>query len=588
MFDRVTSVPPAIAAERRHLRQSDWVARAIWIVAAAAVLAGTGLALLWIFRHPLVTGWDYLSHVNVTLSDAALVRAHDFGALRDQLFLLDRFEPPGLRLLGLPVALLFWSSALTALRLTATASFVLTALLLFCGLRRIAGSAGAAVAVLVFALSPLNLTGAQNFMTEEVLLPCAAVSIWVLAAELLAGERPISVAAVVRLVVLGLMLGWGTLTKLTFLPALGVMWLGVAVWLWWRGRDTGALLLRLLLPGAMLLLLAWPHYVVNGARYLAYAHATAAGFGFGYAEFPEQGIAFAQRVVVALLGDVFGLAGALTLVAGLALLTVTWRMAAVQARVFAVLCGLGGIPTLAAYLLSRNQTDRYMALSVLLLAVPAAIGFGTALRHAVRGGRVAAAIVTAAGCAQIALSGAFAFGTPMTQVLADDSLLSGLRYAISRPNFACDYRTLARLTPQRDGPVRVGVYGETQGVNPYDLELGYLRAGVPSKIVQFSNSSSNGIDWGKMLRDAGQLDYVVLPDTVTGWYQGVASNRTRDAFISRLSDAAEVTQRFDLPTSPEPECRVTVLSVRPSADAAPPRKPPFEPDSYIPGWTTSP
>ena len=75
-----------------------------------------------------------------------------------------------------------------------------------------------------------------------------------------------------------------------------------------------------------------------------------------------------------------------------------------------------------------------------------------------------------------------------------------MAYASTRANYACDYRVLARLTPPRDGPVRIGIFGETQGVNPYDATYGYRRAGVPLDVVQFSDSSSDAIDWAPIFR----------------------------------------------------------------------------------------
>lgn len=569
----VRAGPDASAGSR-----AGWAARLIGLGGAGAVLTGVGLALLWLMRNPLITGWDYLSHANATLADAALARAHDWGPLRDQFFLLDRWEPPGLRLLGLPVALLFWNSALTALRLTATVCFVLTAVLLFLGLRRIAGVGGAAAAVLVYALAPVNITGAQNFMTEEVLLICASAAIGLLAAELAATETRLSTRGIGRLALLGLALGWGTLTKLTFLPTMAILWIGVAAYLWWRERDGGALLLRLLLPGALLLLIAWPHYALNGPRYLAYAHMTANGFGFPV--WPERGRAFAIRLVQSLVGDVFGPGGIVVLAAGAALLALVWRRVTAEARLLAVLCALASLPTLAAFCLTRNQTDRYLALDTLLLGVPAAIGFGVALRTAPAAARLATSVAMLAAVAEIGAAWAIAFGTP-----AAAPLLSGLAYASTRANYPCDYRVLAWLTAPRDGPVRIGVYGESQGVNRNDVTYGYRQAGVPAYVVQFSNSSSDTIDWDAVLAEAMQVDYVVLPVKLEGWYAALATNRTRAEFRERLAKAADVQPLGEVVTGPGPECRATVLAVRPPPGAPPLRRPPLKPETFIPGWS---
>ncbi len=555
-----------------------WASRLLRLAAGAAALTGVGLALLWLWRNPLITGWDYLSHVDTTLADAALVRAHDWGAVRDQFFLLDRWEPPGLRLLGLPIALAFGHGALTALRLSATAAFLLTAAVQFAALRRIAGVGGAAASVLVFTLAPVNITGAQNFMTEEVLTVAAAVALATLASELVSQRPAPSGAGLARLLLLGVALGWGTLTKLTLLPTLGMVWLGVVAILWHRSRDAGAMLLRLLVPGAVLLLIAWPSYALNGPRYLAYARASAGGFGFPI--WPEHGAAFALRAAGSLVGDVFGPAGLLVLLLGLLLFLLRWRDVAAPLRAFGVLCLLASLPALAAFCFSRNQTDRYVVLDTLLLGVPAALGIGAALRAALPVGRAAAATIALAAAAQIAAAWAIAFGAPL-----EGPLLSGLVYAGARPNYACDYRVLARLTAPRDGPVRIGVYGESQAVNPYDVTYGYRQAGVPARVLQFSNSSSDAVDWDPILAEAAQTDYVILPEVVGGWYAGIITNRTRDQFRARLAAVAAVTPLGEVATGPEPECRVQVLEVRPAPGAPPPRRPPLRPETFIPGWS---
>jgi hypothetical protein len=560
--------------------RAGWIAALLCLLALAAVLTAIGLALLWLRRNPVITGWDYLGHVNATLTEAAAVRAHDWGAARDLFFLLERFEPPGLRLLGVPVALVFAHAPLTALRLSATVCFALTALVLFVGLRRIAGVAGAAAAVLALALAPVNITGAQNFMTEQVLLPCAALVLAMLAGELEADEARPSAAGVARLVVLGVALGWGTLTKLTFLPTLVLPWLGVAAYQWTRRRDGGALLLRLVLPGAMLLLIAWPAYAVNFTRYLGYARATAAGFGFGFAMWPEHGTAFAWRLAEGLSGEVFGPAGSVVILLGLLLLALAWRRAAPRARVLAALMIVSSLPSLAAYCFGHNQTDRYLVLDTLLLGAAAGIGFGAALRAAVPLARAVAALAVLAAAAELGLAWAIAFGQP-----AANPVLAGLAYASTRANYACDYRTLAARTPPRDGPVRIGIFGETQGVNPNDVRYGYLRAGVAAEVVQFSNSSAAAIDWTPVLRDAPLLDYVIEPVLAEGWYAGIATNRARDAFVARLPKVAEVTPMGEVSTGPAPQCAVRLFAVHPLAGSPAPRRPPLEADVFVPGWS---
>ena len=262
------------------------------------------------------------------------------------------------------------------------------------------------------------------------------------------------------------------------------------------------------------------------------------------------------------------------------LLVLSWRRLAPPARLLASLCLIASLPALLAFCVSRNQTDRYLAMDTLLLATAAGIGIGGALRERVALARAGAALAVIGAAAELAAAWAIAFGRP-----ADSPLLSGLAYAGTRANYACDYRALARLTPPRDGPVRVGIFGETQGANPNDLIYGYRRAGVPAVIVQFSNSSSDGIDWAPILAEAAQVDYIVEPVLAEGWYADLATNRARDEFVARLPTVAAVEPMGEVSTGPVPQCAVRLFAVHPLPGSAPPRRPPLRPETFIPGWS---
>jgi hypothetical protein len=564
------------AATRARLR---WPVLVLELASLAAALTVVGLALLWLRRNPVITSWDHLGHTNVSMADAALARAHQWGALRDQIFLFNRWEPPGLRLLGLPVAVAFGPDPLTALRLTSTVLFVLTGLVLFIGLRPFAGRAGAIAAVLLYALAPVNITGAQNFMTESVLQLCGAAVVGLLAAELRATQGPDSVAGAGRFTLLGLAMGWGMLAKLIFLPTYGIPWIGIAAWHWWRERNTAGLLLRLILPGAIVALIAWPHYALNGARYAAYASATASGFGAD--GWPERGLAFLARAMLSLIGEVFGPGGILVLVAGLALAILAWRRIALEHRVFAVLCVAGSLPTLSAFFLSSNQTERYLAPDVILLGVPVAIGFGAAVRAGWRAGHVAALVSGAAAIGQVAVNWTLPFRPPVAS-----PLLSGLAYATTRPNYACDFAPLARTTVARDvdSPVRVGIYGLTDAVNQNDFAYAFGRQDIPAQVIDLESTSSTNIDWGRVLREAVQLDYVVMPEPDgSALATSHAVNRTLDEFRSRLAASAQVDEIGRFQFGPTANCAVRLLGVHPLPGAAPPRRPPLRPEVHVQG-----
>ena len=418
------------------------------------------------------------------------------------LFLWNRWLPPGLRVVGLPIAAVAGHWNVEALRLSAAAMFLLTAGALWMALRPIAGRGGAAAGVLLYALSPVTLIGAQNFMTEAVLHLYASLALWLLVAEAQSVR-----ASVVRMGLLGLVLGLGTLTKLTFLPALGVVWIGVALHGWWRGRDGAALAVRLLLPLAGLLLVAWPHYVLNGTRYFGYAKATAEGFAFGMWE--ETGIAFLLRATRTLASNVFGPAGVVALLAGLVALPFTWRHLNETQRLMAALAALAAMPTFIAFLTSRNQTDRYLGMSLIGASVVVALGIGGALRTAPPGrfAGALAGVVGAATLAQIAWALFIAWQGPAA---ATGWSRTGLAAVSWRENSHCDHAELPSVVPPVAGTTKVSVFGASFRVNEFTVKMAFLRAGRRISAQSFPIWDAE-LDWDAVIVEATQQDALVLP-----------------------------------------------------------------------------
>jgi hypothetical protein len=545
--------------------------------ALAALACVVALALLWLYRNPLLAAWDELGHINISLADAARLREGNTGALRDGLFLWNRWLPPGLRLVGLPVAAAFWPVAPEALRLTGLVCFLLTVAVLWLALRPLAGRAGAAAGVLLFALAPINIVGAQNFMTEAPLHLMAALALWLLAREAPGG------AAVWRNALLGLVFGLGALTKLTFLPTLGPVWLGVALHGWWRDRNRADLVLRLLLPLAGLLLLAWPHYAINGPRYLAYARATAEGFG--YVQWPEHGMAFLARAARELVGAIFGPGGVLVLLAGLLLLVPAWRWAERTPRVMVALCLVAALPGLVAYLGSRNQTDRYLGLCVLVLSLPVAVALGWATRWAAQGAARAGALALlglagGAGLAQAVVAGVIAFTGPVRQWP-----LEGLSSAAWRDNEACDFAALPAMVPAQGhmaaAAARIGVFGQSQAVNQTTVAFPFRRLGRPVQSFDIGFLDGEAIDWPAALALAASQDLLVSPVNFRNAAEDLRNfpvNRFRAEFFERLSAAYPVQDSGEIAMGGSPACAVHVFAVRPEARRpAPPRNPEVNP-----------
>lgn len=556
----VTKAAPI--APPRAIQAPAWPRFLLEGAALLAILLCLLLALLWLERNPILTAFDEVGHIDNSLSDALMLRSGDGGLLRDSIFLWNRWLPPGLRIVGLPIAYAFWPVAPEALRLSAAAMFLLTALALWLALRPLAGRVGAAAGVLLYVLAPINLFGAQNFMTESVLHLCAALVLLLLVLEARAAH-----ASVLRMGLFGLVMGLGALTKLTFLPAYGMLWLGFAAWRWWRERNNTDLLIRLVLPTVGLLVVAWPHYALNGTRYIGYARATAEGFAF--LSWPETGLAFAARAVRTMVADVFGPGGTVVLLAGLALLAITWRRANETQRLMMGVAVLSGLPTLAAFLFSENQTDRYLGLTVIGLCVPVAVGFGLALRT-VPMPRPAPFLAGAAGAAallQVGLGLFIGWSGPLSGWPA-----SGLTNASWRPNYDCDYSLLTALVPSDREPAAVGIFGTTRAVNRATVQYPFLRAGRRAAVYDLADWEKQP-DWDAIIGEASRQDLLVIPSDVRE-ADFFPANHMIPEFQERLAAAGvQVTDRGEMQTGSSPFCTVRVLVPAPGTAIKPSRGP---------------
>ena len=562
-------LPDAAAATMTSPDVPRWPGRLLGLVAVLALATLIGLAGLWIHRNPMLSTWDEVMHLNLSMSDALVLRSGDMAALRDTLLLQDRWLPPGLRLLGLPVAAVFHAEPQTALRMLASVMTALTAGVIWLGLWRVAGAAGAAAGALVYLLAPLNMLGAQSFMTELPLHFAAACALALLLHEAVAPRT-----SVWRLALLGPVLGLGALAKLTFLPTIGLAWIGITLWRWWQDRDLPSLRLRLLLPAVGLAAIAWPFYLLNGGRYVGYAKQTAEGYAF-FLSPGDLALSFPVRVAQSLIWDILGFGGIALIAAGTVLFLLCWRRLGPGRRSFAALSAVAAFPAISAFLFSNNQTERYLGISLILASFPVGLAMGRALRDPRFAGvaRGAAVLVAVAGVVQLGLAWVVALAGPLP-----GRPLRPLVEASWRDNTACDLAPLTTLLPPRadGGRLRVGVFGLTNAVNPYTVNNAFLRRDMKAHVIELVNDSESRIDWDKLMAESAQLDLIVLPETLWRGEMDPAklgderhvADRSIPAYRERLDAAGLVEDRGAIASGASPACAVHALAVRADNPAA--------------------
>ena len=445
-------------------RVQQWLP--VFCLALAALVVG-GSALHWIRAHPEVGGWDQIGYADELAQDLVAKAQGGWGALRDSLFLSSRHHPPGTRLLALPLGLAGLADT-TTLRLLSCASVALTAWLVFATARMVAGAGPARLAAAAFLVAPVTLVAAQDWMSEVLLLPALAGLLWCLARECQpAPPRGNALLA-------GMFLAAGMLARLSFLPqvlpALAMMTLAMLLLAPARWPRLGAAL-------AVVLVLAWPHWALNGGRYVGYARYALQGWhtheisGDGPLGYPGQWLAFVADwafgplLLVALL---LGLGGVAVLAwrgwrgRRLARWPWPWLRWGLSRR-FAVL-GLAlllAAPPLAGHFLASNHNPRFLVAALPGLAVAMAIGIGAGRARLVP---VVAGLV--AGQAVLLL---------VVTAWAAPPPFAGLRAAQARPALSCDWRpVLARVAGAEP---RLLLLGTADGFNQVQVRYAFHRSG---------------------------------------------------------------------------------------------------------------
>jgi Dolichyl-phosphate-mannose-protein mannosyltransferase len=135
------------------------------------VFAGAVLGLLitaglvWSFHHPYGASWDEAQYLNEAQIDVQRLDHGMLLRLGGRILIKSGNRPPAYRLFALPVLGLIGFSAMKA-RLISLMCFVLSALFVYRGSRRIAGSDASAFSALVFCLSPIVAGASIWFSTE--------------------------------------------------------------------------------------------------------------------------------------------------------------------------------------------------------------------------------------------------------------------------------------------------------------------------------------------------------------------------------------------------------------------------------------
>jgi len=539
-----------------------------WVIAVLVVVAAvTGRALLWNHDHPRPRGWDEARYVHHVLLDARASDAAGIEGIVSDLMRRVATSPPGYRLVAAPLAV---ADAITVrrLRLVSIGTFLVAIGFTFAAGRAIAGTAGGAAAAIVVSTAPGLLVPMSMFATEGPLLAAIAATVWALASFRPPPGDAARPADGLRWVPLGLAIGLGLLSKLTFAIVGGAL-VGLTVLASPLLRGGTALRDHCLKGGLLGALIAMPWYAHNAV--------VAVGFARSSSDYSGRS-ELASRLDHPSLLIAGGLG--LPLAAALAVLVASrpWSApvaagpAATSRRrwTWVAILACSAAPLIVMHLLGRNHALRIVGPALL----PVAIALGTLVpARPPRPAAIAAALLVVA---QVGL-----LWWPMPDRLGGPDVrrrgVNALRM-VFQPRAQWDWTAMIEWTGERwprpaeadavawpvEPTLSIGHLGIAPPLNYMQIRCAWAERGRMVDASLLWRFEDGAVDLDELVERAAGLDLVLVAPELTNprAEHGSIDNERNAAF----AEALRRSDRFDAPRAfpmGEPPTEVLAFPVRP-------------------------
>ena len=482
----------------------------IWpAFAVATMMMLIAAAIWWGLQHPFGTSWDEASYLNEAQIDAQRLRHGMLLRLAGRILLKSSGRPPAYRILALPVLGTIGFHTV-ALRLISLTCFVLSALLVYLAVRRVASAAGGGFAALIFCLSPIVIRANMWFSTEGPLYLATAALLYCVIRIWYDNQSHWS-----NWVGLGTAVGIGLLAKASFLAILVpllVLWLVVE-----HRRDLGIpSLAKEWKAGLLAFVIAGPWWILNikpAISYTQYARgfvATSLG-----PPSPFRWLIWLWTVVQSLFGYGVTIVIALVVIAALRQAMVKKAIVLHSRRKLVLwLCACAGIPLVLAQLTGTNELLRHISPAVIPLAIAVGAladwsGWATA--------RVSMGVSGVLFCSQLALIAAPIFSPNNHPVKTGP------------PNGQYPWRVMALVDQWDWTPVfeisrnchvpspKVSFLGGGAAFDPAQIERPWAAAAASTALATFPypdvtwlwRHEEGPIDWEKVMAAADASDIVI-------------------------------------------------------------------------------
>lgn len=543
--DAASGTPSLREAERPA--QSENSAGKVWFSFAAVTLGVIILAAIrWSLDHPFGIHWDEAAYFNDVGGDVQRARGMLLIRLAGRI-LKGYGHPPAYRIIALPFLTLAGFHT-TVARMVSLLCFALSSWFIYLATRRIASRAAAAIAVLVFCLSPEVVSASIFFSTDAPLYLSTAATLYYVFVFWSKGSRSNTWIG------FGLAMGLGFLAKTSFfivgLPVLA-FWLLLGS-LKSRVIDGPAAQWR---AGALAILVAAPWWFLHFKTELAYGQ-YARNFTPNSLGTPSlmTWMHWLKTVVLSLVGP------ALSVLLGLLVITFVWQAILTRKPHLTILqklalgaCGCAGIPIVLAQLSGTNHLLRHISPAMIPLAIAAGIiSDKTPWIHS-RLGIAAVGVLLWAQLLMILTPTLY----PNREVV-DAGLVNGaLPWRVMRRFDQWNWQPLLDISRKCGVPSpKISVLGGGLQFNPAQIEYPWVFQGLalksftvdrPDVTWLWRSDGGGAIDWQRTMSLAGESDIVVTAPK----YAGLTAlgddpdDRNNAEFSDRLSHDA----RFQTPVA---------------------------------------
>jgi 4-amino-4-deoxy-L-arabinose transferase-like glycosyltransferase len=334
------------------------------IFATAVAIAIIVAAVRWSLAHPFGIHWDEGEYINDLRIDLQRLQTLRMITLNRRILVESYDRPPAYRLLALPFLLPF-GFHLTLARLSSLSWFGLSAFFVYLAAHRVGSRAAAAIAVLVFVLSPEVVASSVFFSTDApVYLATSALLYYLFVSWTDVAPR------VSTWIGLGLAIGLGFWSKTSFLLVAPPV-LAFALFVNFRKHLGLRGLPPLVKAGALGLALAAPWWLLNFRHALAYAQFARSTVRNSVGPLSPGMLArWGTSVFEGLVGVGIGILIILLVAFWLARTIMGEKTVLDPLRKYAFgACACAGLPLVFAQLSSTNHLLRYLAPTIIPLAI---------------------------------------------------------------------------------------------------------------------------------------------------------------------------------------------------------------------------